>query len=454
LITRKLSPKGSYQVFENLEFTGSGVFEVDKPSNHITLRDSEAQEISGSFGRIGSFSTNDGTEFVEDIVIYNNRIHEVGDWTSTDEKDWSGVVVQRHARRVWIIDNEIYHCQGDSVICNTSGGTGNHPPQFVYIGRNKFYENNENAVDLKVCYDVIVSQTEMYEFRDTPGADPGQAIVCHNDQAIAGHPNPDRIWVLFNHIHHADAGMTFEAVLNGYFIGNVVHDITAMSADPARTLAKDSAFGRGAACRNVGGQNVMMANNTVYRCDYGLTAFGGSRGNSTKFQNNIVADLTDSHLRWFGNPGWHLLTDDVRADQMSADHNLYHQANGTIRITWHPTGSFTDLTAYQVGTGQGAGSLAVDPKFVDPAAGDFRLRSGSPAIGQGVSLEPISIAFQTRYGIALAHPGSPDLGALQTAEVQNPDPPPPPSETKLRIRIEVTGPVTSDDVELEVVPQP
>jgi hypothetical protein len=398
-ITRKLAPKGNYQILENLELVDQGVFEVDKPFHHIALRHSEARNIVGSFGRIGSSSTNDGTEWLEDIVLYDNQIHEVGDWTSPDEKDWNGVIVQRHARRVWIIDNEIYHCQGDAVAVNTSGGTGNYPAQYVYIGRNRMYETQENAVDMKICYDVIISQNEMYEFRDTPGADPGQTIVVHNDQAIPGHPNPDRIWIMFNRIHHADAGVTFEGVLNGFFVGNVVHDIIVLPT--SRPINANSAFGRGAAVRNIGGVNVTMANNTVYHCDYGLTAFGGSSNNVTTFYNNVIANMSDSHQQLFGTPGWHLLTDDVRANQMSADHNLFYESNGTLRINWHPNGSFTSLGAYQTGSGQGAGSIAADPKFVNPAGNDFHLQGGSPAIDAGKSPD-FSNTFLNTYGIGIS----------------------------------------------------
>lgn len=53
---------------------------------------------------------------------------------------------------------------------------------------------------------------------------------------------------------------------------------------------------------------------------------------------------------------------------------------------------------FQKATGKGAGSVEADPKFVSPQTGDFRLKSGSPAINRGQADEIYKI-FKDRFGI-------------------------------------------------------
>ena len=74
---------------------------------------------------------------------------------------------------------------------------------------------------------------------------------------------------------------------------------------------------------------------------------------------------------------------------MSIDHNLFHGDSGI----------------------KGDAAVAGDPKFVNPAEGDFRLQPGSPAIGRGSSdgAPRVDIAGTVRP------PGACDIGAYQTS---------------------------------------
>src|SRR5262249_53084520 len=69
------------------------------------------------------------------------------------------------------------------------------------------------------------------------------------------------------------------------------------------------------------------------------------------------------------------------------------------------------------GTVQSNNLTGIDPMFVNPAADDFRLQSGSPAINAGTS----SIA----NGITISFDGSaPDVGALEYLSARTPPPHP------------------------------
>jgi len=108
-------------------------------------------------------------------------IHGFGDRNSPFENDFHGIKVCTHAgvdTNVFILDARIYDNAGDSV---QVGDSSRCEANNVYIGGGMFFENRENAVDIKNSTNVVVSGVEMFGFAPT-NTDPGSAIVIH-DQA-------------------------------------------------------------------------------------------------------------------------------------------------------------------------------------------------------------------------------------------------------------------------------
>lgn len=89
---------------------------------------------------------------------------------------------------------------------------------------------------------------------------------------------------------------------------------------------------------------------------------------------------------------------------VTADHNLFWDVGSRIATTESGAGygSLAELTR---ATGYDAHSILADPEFVDPAAHDYRLVAGSPAIDAGVATTP----GQSFDGNA------PDIGAFEGA---------------------------------------
>ena len=57
-------------------------------------------------------------------VVYNNEIHDVGDWQTLNENDFNGVSIPPNSSDLWIVDNHIYHMGSDGV---GSGHAANQP---------------------------------------------------------------------------------------------------------------------------------------------------------------------------------------------------------------------------------------------------------------------------------------------------------------------------------------
>ncbi len=114
-------------------------------------------------------------------------------------------------------------------------------------------------------------------------------------------------------------------------------------------------------------------------------------GTKVRFLNNILYSPT-SVAR---NPG--VVFRQEKSD-IESDYNLFYlpkrgdvllgkiaeiTAYNEATTNWDTAVPGSTLEEWQKNSGQDKNSLAADPMFADPANGDFRLKSGSPAIGMG-----------------------------------------------------------------------
>jgi PKD repeat protein len=77
-----------------------------------------------------------------------------------------------------------------------------------------------------------------------------------------------------------------------------------------------------------------------------------------------------------------------------SDYNLFWNSNGQPPIKYIST-DYAAVTDYSTANAQDAETIQADPRFVNPAAGDFRLQAGSPAIddaNSGVASFPVNDA--------------------------------------------------------------
>jgi parallel beta-helix repeat protein len=118
-----------------------------------------------------------------------------------------------------------------------------------------------------------------------------------------------------------------------------------------------------------GAHGTVVRNSLIYNCGLaGVSAYASS--NCIVSQNTISMCSTGLFLR--NNPGPGLIT---------GTNNIIW-GNG-VQIGIHGTSSASLSYSDVQGGAPGAGNINSDPLFVNPAAADFRLAGGSPAIGTG-----------------------------------------------------------------------
>jgi parallel beta-helix repeat protein len=124
----------------------------------------------------------------------------------------------------------------------------------------------------------------------------------------------------------------------------------------------------------LGSKTNRVVSNTVYdNVTAGINVEGGSTGatmrNNICINDGLDSPRTNSNIR----------VDAASVSDTTLNRDLVYLSRPGIMIIWGAT-RYTSLAAFRTATGQEAQGIEADPKFADPAAGNFRLLAGSPAI--------------------------------------------------------------------------
>ena len=242
--------RGDYMVIENLKFDLEtyarrtiNIGEYEGTRTHIAVRGCEfyngEYDPQSSYMAIRIKYDYDDPNPLENIVIYNNHFHNIGDGRTTVVKyDASGVSVDANAENIWIVDNHMHYLGGTGIkVSYDSFQTNTFMPNHIYIGRNIIHDNFEHAIGLKVCEDVIISQNIAYNFGEgyTGTIGSGTSGIPFVDGLGEGPNNEGKYnhWYLFNIAHDYNASDGGFAVYVGegetfadeiYYIGNIAYN--------------------------------------------------------------------------------------------------------------------------------------------------------------------------------------------------------------------------------------
>jgi parallel beta helix pectate lyase-like protein len=159
-------------------------------------------------------------------------------------------------------------------------------------------------------------------------------------------------------------------------------------------------------------EHCTVINNTLYDNDTSATGTG-----EFQMQWNMADNVFSNNIVYAG-PRCLMSLNKSQLDKsqppVKIDHNLFYCDSGAAESKWAGASStVTGFDKYVEATGNDRHSRFLDPKFVDRAADDFHLQSGSPALATGVT-DGLPVGEHDLEGSPRINSGKIDLGCYQT----------------------------------------
>lgn len=408
-ITKPWNVSGSYCILDRLLFKEGG--KGGMGGNHMVFRNSEVEGLQSTAPPYtGGWYIGSCT----DCVTFRSKFHHNGVLTSTTDQDIHGQTVGGGSgatiARLWLLESEYHDISGDGIQINCGVG-GQSRCHHIYVGRNKAWHNAQTGFWTKQASDVIFSQNEVWDMRPPNGS-------YADGQAFGSHYSASRVWFLFNRVHDTDTGFhvassdsNFSGSAPQYFVGNVLYRVHAASGFNPNSGYSNACF------LLTGGTSYTVVNNS---CD---DADSGIRQPAAK--PLTVAGNIFSRIR----PDGHHIFVEVSSTAVTASKNLTDESARNRNVSC-------------------SGCLVGNPGFVSPAAGDYRLGSGSPAVDRAVE-ESVYATFQGLYGISIKRDASGsarpagaafDIGAYEFGGTPAPAPTPGPTPTPTPAPTPTPGP--------------
>jgi hypothetical protein len=382
---KQITVRGRYIIVENILYNGKvsdnpnyGYIGIWNPSAYISIRNNEATNYKGGGSLFGAAPKNikagghPDTCFNENVVFYNNNIHDNG-YPATEETGIQGITVSGNSKRVWILDNTIINGPEDGIhVIFQYNKNSHHMADGVFIGRNLIHHHGENAIDIKHSKNVIVSENIMYGYDPSPfpGGGWGDAIVLNNE----GDNNsvPENHYIIFNKIY--DCAIGIRAEYGAYIFGNVFHHIDSV----------------GIVVRHAKG--TFIVNNTFHDMYRGIYNNGSNA--DIYLYNNIISSITSFHIKY------------KRGINVEMVNNLFYQPSGETILNIGGR-LFSGLKNFP--TGICVNCIEDDPNFISTDTtheGYLKLLSSSPAINKGIGtgrVQELINNFSDNFGLDISY---------------------------------------------------
>lgn len=207
--------------------------------------------------------------------------------------------------------------------------------------------------------DIEIAWNEFSHYRGDIGVDKGGDSITCSSQGSGNHLYMVKNYVAHDNYFHDGTGEMWRAndkVENPTFYNNISINMGGSGYEGITSAIRD--FGQAPLISG----NITIYNNTFYKgtgFSYGFLVTVNSGKTNFISKNNIYYGLSGTYVSLMQS-----------GDNLNSDHDLFFGLGAP------PSGNAMTVT----------GALNADPQFVNGAAGDFHLKSTSPAIDAGTSL--------------------------------------------------------------------
>ena len=345
----------------------------------------------------------------------------------------SGITLESCPGQTPVIDaNGLAGGSGILVVrdCNNIRISGLHVSNATSLHTSGIWTWNVDGIAIEKChvYNTASSGMKINESRNVAIQNNEVEAACQNggEEDISIKLHSDGILVGYNEIHHGNhEGIDIkEGARNVQVIGNYIHHIErqGLYADAwdqptyniefNGNIIHDCDFGMGA-CSEMGGllSNVRFVNNLVYDCN-GPGMFCKDWGSTTTphpIQDVYYVNNTVYNCAW----GWGAGMDigNYDANNVVVRNNILSQCGIVIRVNREPISKIIEKNLTENAAGLDPNWCIVgQPRFVNPAVGDFRLLGDSDAINAGLPADAPQFDLDGKLrpqGIAI------DIGAYE-----------------------------------------
>jgi hypothetical protein len=357
------------------------------------------------------------------IEILNNNVHHIEQNSTYRVKSGQGAngfgvaVYGTDAKtpisELVIEGNEIHHLKtGSSESLVVNGNVAG-----FRISKNSVHDNNNIGIDV-IGFERTAPDPEVDRARDgLVSENLVYNITSRGNSAYGNDANSDGIYV--------DGGTRI------LIERNVMHDL-----DYGLELASEHLTGNTS--------HIVARNNLIYSCHTAAIAIGGydaKRGktedttivNNTLYNNDtwetgtgeilmqyyLRNNVFKNNIIYVGKHGRVMSSRSGRMDDTATvvfDHNVYFYPGGSKSSKWsYDHQEFASFEEYVQASSNDQHSRFADPEFVDAAASNFHLRSGSPARNGGENLGPQIVGELDLDGRHRVDGAKIDIGSYETS---------------------------------------
>jgi parallel beta-helix repeat protein len=321
------------------------------------------------------------TGSVRGFTLRNKSWIVVNGFHITETSD-SGIYL-KNSSRITLSDNRVSGAGAPTDSSTTAQGIYLTGSTNVQVLNNVSDHNSDTGIYVSTgCSGVLIrDNTSFHNFREYTRAATGIDVRSPDATVIDNltYDNEDSGVQVYNGGHRA-------VVVNNVSYHNGDHGIDVLNSTDT-VVVSNTVYDNVTAGINLEGASGTAASSR------------GTVRNNISVNNGLTSSTTRGNIR----------VDASSTPGTTINYDLLNLSSPGTVITWGTT-QYTSLAAMRTATGQEAAGIQGDPRWSDPTTGNFRLRSGSPAIDSADSGAPNQQVYDIEDQARIDDPAVPDTG--------------------------------------------